>query len=350
MVAEVPGDGGEQPLRRRRTRLSHVEQDEAARPVGHFGHAGLGAGLPEERRLLVAGDAAHGHARQQRHLLGQGAAHGPDTPARRADLGQGRAGHAEELAELVGPRERADVEEQGPRRVGDVGCEHTAPGPAGEVPHHPGVDGGEHQVRAPFDAAGVEEPCHLGGREVRIEHEPRLFTHEGEMSGLAQRVAPLGGATVLPHDGAVQGAAARAVPGHDGLALVGDADGRHGGAGRLEVRRHLGEGDDHGIPDLAGVVLDPSGLGEVLGDLAVGDVGDGPGLVDDEGPDAGRPRVDGDHAGHGGRPYRWARCRGRGAPEGRGGPSLRAVSGARCKPSRAPSYQGRWGSGAVDTL
>ena len=61
----------------------------------------------------------------------------------------------------------------------------------------------------------------------------------------------------------------------------------------------LGQGGAHGVPDLGGVVLDPAGPGEVLGQLAVGDVADPGVLVDGEGADAGRARIDGDHLGHG---------------------------------------------------
>ena len=63
----------------------------------------------------------------------------------------------------------------------------------------------------------------------------------------------------------------------------------------------LGQGGPHGAPDLGGVVLDPAGAGEVLGQLPVGDVGDPGLLVDDQGAHAGRARIDGDDdLGHGG--------------------------------------------------
>ncbi len=113
------------------------------------------------------------------------------------------------------------------------------------------------------------------------------------------------GAAVLPHDGAVQRPAAAAVERDHGLALVGDADGGDGlgggpgsGSALGQAVADLGQGGADGLPDLVGVVLDPPGSGEVLGQLAVGDVDDAGLLVDDQGADAGRARIDGDHLGH----------------------------------------------------
>ena len=58
------------------------------------------------------------------------------------------------------------------------------------------------------------------------------------------------------------------VPHDDGLALVGDADrGDRFGRASATAARPSVAGD--GLPDLVGVVFDPAGLGEVLGELAV---------------------------------------------------------------------------------
>ena len=66
-------------------------------------------------------------------------------------------------------------------------------------------------------------------------------------------------------------------------------------------------------------MLHPARPGEVLGQLAVGDVDDAGLLVDDQGADAGRARIDGDHLGHGGLTLT---------------PCRRGASGAARKPSR----------------
>ena len=84
--------------------------------------------------------------------------------------------------------------------------------------------------------------------------------------GVAQLVAAGRGAPVLPDDGPVAGPAGAAVPGHDRLALVGDAE---RGDRLVQLGDELvGHGHDRG-PDLGGVVLDPAGPGEVLGELLV---------------------------------------------------------------------------------
>ena len=89
-----------------------------------------------------------------------------------------------------------------------------------------------------------------------------------------------------------------AVEGDQRLALVGDADGRHGLAGVGEAASDLGQGGAHRVPDLDRIVLDPPRAGEVLRQLPVGHV-DHPGLlVDDEGPHARRSGIDGHHLAH----------------------------------------------------
>ena len=156
-------------------------------------------------------------------------------------------------------------------------------------------------VGAEREISVAEQPRGLGGAEVRIEHQARRRAHERQVARVDELGAKRRGAAVLPDDGVVQRPAARAVEGDQRLALIGDADGRHGLAGLGEACPHLGQGGPHGLPDLGRVVLDPARPGEVLGQLPVGDVGDPGPLVDDQGPYAGRARIDGDDLGHGGR-------------------------------------------------
>ena len=96
----------------------------------------------------------------------------------------------------------------------------------------------------------------------------------------------------------MQRLARAAVPHDDGLALVGDADGGDGLAIGVEVRPQLGEGGLDRIPDLEGVVLHPSRLGEVLRKLPVRPPRHRAAFVDGERAHAGGPGVDGDHHGH----------------------------------------------------
>ena len=114
------------------------------------------------------------------------------------------------------------------------------------------------------------------------------------MAGLGELGAQPGRAPVLPHDGPVQRLSGRPVEGDQRLALVGDAEGGNRVAPLGQAGAELGQGGAHGLPDFRGVVLDPAGAGEVLGQLPVGDVAHPLLLVDGEGPDPGRAGIDGD--------------------------------------------------------
>ena len=82
------------------------------------------------------------------------------------------------------------------------------------------------------------------------------------MPGGAQLVAARRGAPVLPHDRAVARPAGAAVPDHDRLPLIRDADRGDRFAGRVELGRDLAECLDRDAPDVVGVVLDPARLRE----------------------------------------------------------------------------------------
>jgi len=164
----------------------------------------------------------------------------------------------------------------------------------------PRVDGREGELAAlgPFARPRdrVEQPRRLRPREVLVEHEPGALTHERLMARVAQRLAGVGGAAVLPHDRVVDGTERVALVEQRRLALVGDADagdvpGRGlGDLQRLRARR------ERRLPDLLRVVLDPAGLREVLRELAVPAAEDAPRRVDEEPSDPRRARVDGEDA------------------------------------------------------
>jgi hypothetical protein len=188
------------------------------------------------------------------------------------------------------------------------------------VPQDPGVDGAEREVwvaGGESEVAVFEEPGRLRGAEVRVEDEPRRVPHERQVPLGFELRAERRRAPVLPHDGAVQRPAGAAVEGNERLALVGDADGGDrlgGGLCRGQAAGDLREGGADGGPDLVGVVLHPARFGEVLGQLAVGDIDDAGVLVDDQGADAGRARIDGDQLGHGGWTLTLCRRRPSGTP------------------------------------
>ena len=152
-----------------------------------------------------------------------------------------------------------------------------------------GLSGGEREV------AVAQQPGRLGGAEVGVEDEAGRGANEWQVPRLVELGAQRGRAAVLPDDGPVQRPSRRAVERHEGLTLVGDADGGDGAARRGQATADLGQGGPYGLPDLGGIVFHPARAGEVLRQLPVGDVGDPGLLVDGQGADAGRTRIDGDH-------------------------------------------------------
>ncbi len=92
--------------------LTGVHQQEAAGAVGVLGVAGGKAALPEQGRLLVAGNAGHRNI----HTLDVGVA---VDLAGIPHLGQDAAGDVQCLKQLFVPVQRADVEEHRAAGVGD---------------------------------------------------------------------------------------------------------------------------------------------------------------------------------------------------------------------------------------
>ena len=98
-----------------------------------------------------------------------------------------------------------------------------------------------------------------------------------------QGVAVACGAPVLPDDGARDGFAAFSVPDHGGFALVGDADGGDFVFVGADFRQRFVHDGELRAPDGFGVVLDPAGLREVLGEVFLRDVDDVACAVKDDG-------------------------------------------------------------------
>ena len=113
----------------------------------------------------------------------------------------------------------------------------------------------------------VENPTDFGGREVRVNAKPRLFTHHNFEALLLQFEAERRRSAVLPHDGGRNGFTRFAVPDNRGFALIG-----HAHRGNF-TRRHAsfakgrtGAGDLR-TPNSHGIVFDPPGLRVELGEL-----------------------------------------------------------------------------------
>jgi hypothetical protein len=282
-----PGRGRQQPGVRSLQRAAGVGQDERAGAVRALGVARVEAGLPEQRRLLVTG---HPGDRQRQVEERRGIGRRDLAPVGH-QLGQRVARHAEQPAQLVRPVACAEVEQQGPARVGDIG---DVVGAAGHPRHEVGVDRPD-GVPARLDQRPrvrlvLGQPHQLGAGEVRVQPEPGELGDPLLVALVPEPGADVGSTAVLPDDRAPRRAERLAVPEQDRLPLVGDPD-------RLELAGvDLGQGLagrlEGGLPDLLRGVLDPARLGEVLPELLVAPGRDGTVPGDDDRGDAGGAGVD----------------------------------------------------------
>ena len=172
------------------------------------------------------------------------------------------------------------VEKQRAGGVARVGEVERA---AGQLPQQPGVNRAEGQFAAlrPLPGARhmVQQPADLAAGEVGVNDQARLARDQVAVAGALEIVAEPGRPAVLPDDGVMDGLAGPAVPDDRRLALIGDADGGdvsgpQSGAGQ----RRPGDFELAG-PNLQRVMLDPAGLGKVLGKLLLGAGADCPRVI-----------------------------------------------------------------------
>ena len=343
LACELVGDGGEQLVFRGHRRGAGVEQREAAGAVGRLDHAGFEAGLADGGGLLVAGDAGNrdGAAEQVGHALAE-------FGGRILHLGQHRARHAHDLQELVVPLAGVDVEQEGARGVGGVSHMRLA---AGQPPHQERVDGAERELAALGAFAGarhvVEDPGDLGAGEIGIDDQAGLFGDRGLVAFALEPGADIGGAAVLPDDGAMDRLSGSAVPHHRGLALVGDADGGDVLCLQSRLLQRVAARDDGRGPDVLRLVLDPAGGRKVLLKLLLRDGGDGDVGSEHDGARGRGALIDGQNKGHGGS-SREVSCAGERTADWRAAVNMRkaeairsSVIASEAKQSIAPQAE-RW--------
>src|SRR5918997_1545646 len=264
LVAEAPGDGGEEGVLAHDGLGTGVHEGEGAGAVGVLGEALVEGHLAEEGRLLVAGHARYRDLGPEDGGVGVAVDVGAGL-----DLGKGGLGDAaQHLQKVVVPLQVEDVVHKGPRGVRVVGHVLLA---ARELVDQPRVDGAEADlaVLGPLlDAVDVlEQPVDLGAREVRVDGEAGLLPDRVVVALLGELAAKGRAPPVLPDDGVVDRLAGLAVPHYHRLALVGDPDPRdrlRRVAGVFQRPAHYPEGH---VPDLVRVVLDPPGPRVVLGEL-----------------------------------------------------------------------------------
>ena len=165
---------------------------------------------------------------------------------------------------MLAPREMPDVVEHRARRVRGIGRVHLA---AGEIPDEPGVDGARGERAALGHARDMlvrQQPLELGRGEVRIGEQPGA--RRDVFCVRREREAARGGAPILPHDRSAHGLARVAIPQHECLALIRDADGRRRHAGHLQcVPRRV----ERAVQYVERLVLDVPRSRIVLRDLAI---------------------------------------------------------------------------------
>src|SRR5579872_1402926 len=131
--------------------------------------------------------------------------------------------YAEQLQELLIPRQGLEIEQHRARSVRYVARMHFA---ASQIENEPGVDGAERDFTLLCPLARtrnvVEQPFHLRRGEIGIEEESRLRSDFRFPFPRLQRAAPIRRSAILPDDGIVQRSAGCSVPDDRGLALIGN--------------------------------------------------------------------------------------------------------------------------------
>ena len=152
-----------------------------------------------------------------------------------------------------------------------------------------------------FDPSLVQEPFDLGSRKIGVEHQAGCLPYQVEVARFLERLTACGRASVLPDDRFVAGDTGALVPQNNRLTLIGDADRSDG---LIDDGGEFSKGRNDCLPDLLGVVLDPTGLRKMLGELSVGEAEWCTRLVNGERANAGGAGVDTDHDSHTCGPYR----------------------------------------------
>ncbi len=172
----------------------------------------------------------------------------------------------------------------------------------GQPPQQVAIDGAEHQLAALGAGARaghvIEDPGDLGAGEIGIDDQAGLGRNRRLVAFALEFGADIGGAAVLPDDGAVHGLAGGAVPHHGGLALVGDAD--RGDVFCLQARLFQRvAADHHGRgPDVFRLMLDPAGRRKMLREFLLRGGGDGNIAAKHDGARGCGALIDGQNKGH----------------------------------------------------
>ncbi len=212
--------------------------------------------MPHKRRLLIA---RRGQDRQR--LAEEAFLAGAEIISILSNLRQYAHRHTQRGAHLAAPA--SSISEPKPikqcsRRVGDIGDVRIA---SGQFPDQEALYGSESQFACFGAGSGtlhiVEHPSNFGAGKIGIDQQTGLVLNRRLMTRLAQSLARLGRATVLPDDCWRDGFARCAIPDQRRLTLVGDTN-----PGNAVHTARLGDrftADIHRlVPDLLAVLLDPT--------------------------------------------------------------------------------------------
>ena len=240
-------------------------QHKTSRAIGRFNHARLKTRLAQHRRLLVAGHAANRQINGQ-YAIGAGA----EIRHIIVHLRQNFARHIEQRQKLIIPIMRVNIENAGARGIGRIRRVHL---PAAQLPDKPAIHRAERQIARlrPRARVGhiVEQPSNFAGRKIRVEQQACFRAHRVLVPCRGELRAKIRGAPVLPHNGIGDGVSGFSVPYHNRLALIGDAD-----AAKIFCTRlvhHRAAHTKRGLPDLVGVVLNPTIGRKYLREFGLGD-------------------------------------------------------------------------------
>ena len=145
----------------------------------------------------------------------------------------------------------------------------------------------------------VEDPGDFRGREIGIQYQARSCMHDRFGTITPQPFANVGCPAVLPDDGGRDWLTGLPIPDHRGFTLIGDADGGQLTCQDFFLCQYLLSDGELSRPDFVGVMFHPAGLGEMLGEFALGHSTNLAQFIKDDRAATGGPFVECEYKWHG---------------------------------------------------
>ncbi len=187
-----------------------------------------------------------------------------------------------------------NIEQQRARGIRGVGGVNFA---AGEPPEQKSIDGAEGELAAGGFVGRArnvgQQPREFCAGEIGIEQKPGLRRDARFIAFVFQPRAEIGGAAVLPDDGAMHGSAGCALPQQRRLALIGDADADNIARCGIGFAQCVPARRDGRRPKIFRIVLDLAVGRKVLGKFLLRDGGNRRVGAKQHGPRRCRALIDG---------------------------------------------------------